>query len=62
MGLSEIVWRYDNAELCAPIIYNIFHKMYCLISGKAIEHVVSTGECRDDEKWVFITSKEADLT
>ena len=36
--------------------------MYCLISGKAIEHVVSTGECRDDEKWVFITSKEADLT
>lgn len=30
--------------------------------GKAIEHVVSTGECSDDEKWVFITSKEADLT
>ena len=30
--------------------------------GKGIEHVVSTGECQEDEKWVFITSKEADLT
>ncbi|KAF6022474.1 TSTA3 [Bugula neritina] len=30
--------------------------------GKAIEHVVATGECAEDEKWVFVTSKEADLT
>jgi len=30
--------------------------------GKGIEHVVATGECKEDEKWVFITSKEADLT
>ncbi|XP_067951415.1 GDP-L-fucose synthase-like [Watersipora subatra] len=30
--------------------------------GKAIEHVVSTGECREEEKWVFVTSKEADLS
>ena len=30
--------------------------------GKAIEAVVNEGEARPDEKWIFLSSKDADLT
>lgn len=30
--------------------------------GRAIEYVVNEGLKRDNEKWVFVSSKQADLT
>lgn len=30
--------------------------------GKGIETIVAGAEKRDDEEWIFLTSKDADLT
>lgn len=49
-------------EVTEPVAKRILVTGGSGLVGKAIEKVVADGEGRPDEEWIFVSSRDADLT